>query len=392
MRILLLHPVSGWSLHRIAAVCQREEWHLTIVTIHDSTVGNACPSLHEWIRVDALTDDPKKLLSQIEHRRFDAVVAGNEFAVIAADVLAQQLGVYHNAPEKILASRNKAAMRELFREAGLPQPEVVTRLTSLAQCKAFDWSRVDFPVVVKPVDMAMSLFVRKCHNSDEVAQTLEQLLAFPRSRLTNYSFTPEALIEEYVDGPEFSLEAIITDGQLSAMYLTRKFVSPFPSCYEIGHLSGVPVPEQHRERLQSCCERIANCWGMSWGVMHVELKISGQEVSIIEAAARPAGDHIPELVELRYGVSLEKAFLFTRLARRSPEQPLSPQTGGIGIRFEFAERSVQAPARGTELLQRENHPDDVLAGAEPFSVNRRTGFSLVKSDSLEELSIYLGAI
>lgn len=392
MDILLLHPVSSWSLHRVAAVCQREGWRLSIITIHDSTVANDCSSLHEWLRVDALTDDPAKLLAQIGDRHFDAVVAGNEFAVIAADVLAQQLGVYHNAPEKIRASRNKVAMRELFRHAGLPQPAVVTRLTSLEECHAFDWSQVKFPVVIKPVDMAMSLFVRKCHNADEVAQTLERLLAFRQSRLTNYPFTPEALIEEFADGPEYSLEAIIADGKLSAMYLTRKFVSPFPACYEIAHLSGVPIPEQHRQQLHLSCERIASCWEMSWGVMHVELKMSERGIAIIEAASRPAGDHIPELVELRYGVSLEEAFLYSRLAKRPPQYSRSNSVGGVGIRFEFAERQQCTPAESLTLLQYAHHPEDVLAGAEPFSVNRRTGYSLVKSDSLDELTSYLGAI
>ncbi|SKA70746.1 ATP-grasp domain-containing protein [Pantoea ananatis] len=392
MEILLLHPVSAWSLQRIAKVCQREAWKLTVITIHDSHVATDCASLHEWLRVDALTDEPETLMAQIGHRRFDAVVAGNEFAVVAADVLAKELGLYHNEPEKIRASRNKAAMRELFRHADLPQPHVLTRLTSLEECQAFDWSLIRFPVVIKPVDMAMSLFVRKCQNAEEVADTLERLLAFRQSRLTNYTFTPEALVEEFVDGPEYSLEAIISDGKLSAMYLTRKFVSPYPACYEIGHLSGIPVPEPFREELLLSCERIAHCWDMSWGVMHVELKISVDGVAIIEAAARPAGDHIPELVELRHGVSLEEAFLYSRLAQSPPHRSHPDKTGGIGIRFEFSERKHRAPTESMTVIECENHPDAVLPGAELFSVNRRTGFTIVRSDSFDELSTYLGAL
>src|SRR5690348_3575567 len=119
--ILLLHPVADWSLQRVAGVCEREGWRLTIVTIESSTVGDGVPGLHEWIRVPALTDDPVELLAQIGSRRFQAVAAGNEFAVIAADVLAEQLGCYHNDPAAIRASRNKALMRELFEQHGVPQ-------------------------------------------------------------------------------------------------------------------------------------------------------------------------------------------------------------------------------------------------------------------------------
>lgn len=118
MHVLLLHPVAEWSLKRVAAVCDREGWQLTIVTIESSMVGEDLTTLHEWIRVPALSDSPAELLSQIGRRRFDAVAAGNEFAVIAADVLARELGLYHNDVDTMRASRNKALMREVFEEIG----------------------------------------------------------------------------------------------------------------------------------------------------------------------------------------------------------------------------------------------------------------------------------
>lgn len=389
MDILLLHPVAGWSLERVAGVCEREGWRLTIVTIGSSTVGDGVAGLHEWIRVPALTDDPVELLAQIGPRRFDAVAAGNEFAVIAADVLAERLGCYHNDLAGIRASRNKALMRELFERHGVPQPRVVARLASAAEGRELDWANVDFPVIVKPVDMAMSLFVRKCDSREEALDTLERMSSFKLSRLTNYAFDSGALVEEFVEGPEFSLECVVRDGRVVAHALTTKFNSPLPACYETGHVSGHDIPEQHRGPLLETAERIAGSWGMAQGVMHVEFKMTAERLSVIEAAARPAGGHVPEIVELQYGLHLEDAYLFARAGLSWKPGPSGPQGVRHAIRFHFEERSpVERPA-SVAVVREVLSDDGVVPGAEPFSVNRRTGYSVLRSTAPAELDAYL---
>jgi biotin carboxylase len=391
MHILLLHPVAEWSLGRVAAICDREGWRLTIVTIESSTVGDHATTLHEWIRVPALSDSPQELLSQIGSRRFDAVVAGNEFAVIAADVLAQELGLYHNDVTRIRASRNKALMREMFEEHNVPQPRTIARLSSVEESRAFDWTGVAFPVIVKPVDMAMSLFVRKCDSQDEVEETLAKMSTFKTSRLTNYAFSEGALVEEFVEGPEFSLECVVQDGKVVAHSVTQKFVSPLPACYEIGHISGVDVPEEHRRELLEVTERIASSWNMAQGVMHVEFKMTPERISIIEAAARPAGDHVPELVEFQQGLSLEHAFLYARAGLSWKPVPHEPQDTWHGIRFHYDERSEVPRPATVEVVKAHDDADGVVPGAEPFSVNRRTGFSMLRSRSLNDLDGYIRA-
>ncbi|NDZ81374.1 ATP-grasp domain-containing protein [Streptomyces sp. SID10853] len=391
MHILLLHPVSDWSLDRVAAICDREDWRLTIVTIEESTVADHVTTLHEWIRVPALSDSPQELLAQIGSRRFDAVAAGNEFAVIAADVLAGELGLYHNDVARIRASRNKALMREMFAEYDVPQPRTIGRLSSVSGNREFDWQGVAFPVIVKPVDMAMSLFVRKCDSRDEVEATLAKMSVFKTSRLTNYAFSEDALVEEYVPGPEFSLECVVQDGKAVVHALTQKFSSPLPACYEIGHISGGDIPPEHQRELLAATERIASGWGMAQGVMHVEFKMTPERISIIEAAARPAGGHVPELVELQHGLSLEDAYLRARAGLDWKPDPGEPLGSWYGIRFHFDERSPVTRPDSVAVVRVHDDAGGVVAGAEPFSVNRRTGFTLLRSESLKDLDGYIRA-
>ncbi|WLG85676.1 ATP-grasp domain-containing protein [Pseudomonas cucumis] len=393
MNILLLHPVSGWSLQRVSQLCLDNCWRLTIITIESSTVGKDCNGLHEWLRVPALTDDPLELRRQIGDRRFDAVVAGNEFAVIAADVLAAELGLYHNRLDRIRSSRNKALMRVAFAEKQIPQPRVLAVLASLDESRDLDWTKISFPVIVKPVDMAMSLFVRKCDTRQQVEDTLEKIFLFKHSRLTNYAFTAQALIEEFAEGQEYSLEGVIEQGSLVHRVLTTKFVSPLPACYEVGHISGEEVPPQHDAALSQICERIAQCWGMRSGVIHLEFKMTAQQLWVIEAAARAPGCHIPELVELRHGYSIEEAFV--RLRAGLPWRDGTPFTkapGWVGIRFSFLDQRSLEITDDLEVLTEHHDAAEALPGAEAYSVNQRTGYAIVRSASFESISRFVGKL
>lgn len=393
MKILVLHPIADWSVNRIAKLCETNGWELTIATIETSTVANGCPNLHEWLRVGELTDDPAELRRQIGDLKFDAVIPGNEFAVVASDIVAQWMGVYHNDLKKIHAARNKALMREAFAAAGIPQPKVIAALKSIEEYRALDWSKIKLPVIVKPVDMASSLFVRKCSTLAEVEETLGEIFGFGRSMITNYEFRREALIEEFAEGPEFSVECIVENGRLLHRIMTKKFVSPFPACFEIGYISGAEVLPQHSEALTAICEKIAAVWGMPNGVMHVEFKMTDEAICIIEAAARPPGDQVPELLEMRHNLHIEDAFIRLRggLPWTRPTPPAA-QSDWIGIRFSFEERTTGIPTDNIKVIRELHDRGHVLDGADAFSVDRRTGYVYARSHSFEDLCQFVGEI
>lgn len=394
MNVLLMHPIADWSVQRIAQLCKVNGWQLTIMTIRSSGVGDGISGLHEWLRVDKLSEALADMREAIGDRRFDVVIPGNEFAVVAAEVLAKWLGIYHNDIDKIKLARNKAAMRQAFEAANIPQPKVRAQVASMEACRALDWSAIAMPVIVKPVDMASSLFVRKCDTVEEVEHTLAQIFAFERSMITNYDFQRQALIEEFVEGPEFSLECVIDQGVLRQQLLTKKFVSPFPGCFEIGHISGVAVPPRHVEALSVLSEKIAAMWGMPNGIMHIEFKMTDEHLWVIEAAARVPGCRIPELVQIRHGVQIEETFI--RLRAGLPWTPVEASTDAheewVGICFSFPERAQAVVTSNIQVLQEHHDDDHVMDGADAFSVDRRTGFVFARSQSFEELCRFIGEV
>ncbi|MFC5475231.1 ATP-grasp domain-containing protein [Paraherbaspirillum soli] len=389
--ILVLHPVAEYTLRRMLDMCDRRGWKLSIITIESSTVGGDGKRLHRWLRVRELSDDPADLLRSVKGMDIDAVVPGNEFAVIAADILAKELGLPGNDPQAIQASRNKRLMRNAFEAAYVPQPKVIGTLSSIEEARVFDWSRVRFPVIVKPINMAMSLFVRLCHTPDEVLENLERMFLFKKSKLTNYAFTLQAIVEEFADGQEYSLECIVEGGEVIAMYPTRKFVPPFPSCFEIGHVNAEIFDSAQRERLLDVAQRVALSWKLVAGVMHVELKIGVSGIKVIEAGCRIAGDHISELVEGRYGVSFEEVLLCQRAGLGVRNLVTTPVSGDYyGIKFLFPQTRLLHPISDLREVQYHFSLDQNVSG-DAWSVNQRLGYCMCASSDYSRLCEFVGS-
>lgn len=392
MHILVLHPVSSWQLQRVLEAARKHHTLVSIVTINGSQVARGMAGIEEWIRVDALSDDTESL-KRLLRDKYTAVMAGNEFAVIAADQLAQSLGLYHNDIEKIKASRDKARMRQAFTKAGVLQPRVLAVVGDVRDSLVFDLPDNRYPVIVKTTNMAMSLFVGLCRSRVEIETHLAKMADFEKSKLTNYKFAREALIEEFVGGEEYSFEVVIESGKIVLGALTRKFVSPLPSCYEIGHLSGAALGPDASSTLSTFAEQIAFAWGMLFGVMHLEFKLHEGRIYVIEAGARPAGDLIPILVEMKYGFSLEEAALLCRhggsvgaMERRSHSEHM------YGVRFEYRERKCFETTPGIKIIRDSRNTYSAHADSDYFSTSRRTGHVIIETQSLSAAEYVLGSI
>lgn len=399
MNVLLLMPKELYILTRFAEACRRHGFSLAIMMAPRgdprrflaSFVNDAYQTIDE---LPVGSDDADALAPLLEG--FDCVVPGGEFSVILGERLSAKLGVFHNPLERIDAYRNKSLMRKCFEEAGVSQPRVLARFDSQAQVDAFDWSSVKFPVIAKPVDMTASLYVRLCHDAEAARKTYQRIFRHSQS-FAGGSFCGQGLLEEVAPGPEYSVECVVQGGALLALFPTTKFVSPYPACDEVAHLSGEPFADESVARsVREAVEGVIRAWQVHSAVMHVEYKVSDGQVRVIEGACRIGGDLISELVELRYGVSLEECLVLLR-ARRDVRPALDRRPTGVdghfyGVRFVFAENfSLTVPAE-IEVVRAVVYP-----GSEPFpgggfGAERRLGHTLVRSRSLPALVRFLGEV
>lgn len=399
MKVLLLKPKALYVLSRFAQACSRAGVDLTILMAPKPPLKHYLVTFQNdsLDTVDELAvgdDDPAAMAALLP--RFDAVVAGGEYSVIFGERLAAQMGVFHNPLAPVESYRNKYQMRQRFADAGVSQPRMLARFASMDEVNAFDWASVQFPVIVKPIDLSSSFYVRLCHDADSARRVYRRIFMHSQS-FAGVSFSAQGLLEEVAWGPEYSVECVVDRGRLVASFLTTKFLSPHPACDEIAHLSGEAYESDAvRAQVERAVDGIIRAWQLEAAVLHVEFKLCDGEVKVIEAACRIGGDMISTLVDLRYGVSLEECLVLLRCRGdvRSALQRGEHEAAGwyYGIKYLFAETLGLRPGPEIEVIEHVRHPKESSGPGGGFGIEQRLGHTLVRSRSLPALKAWLATL
>lgn len=235
-----------------------------------------------------------------------------------------------------------------------------------------------FPCIVKPVDYGGSYGVRLCHSAEEVAEHGVFLHSVTHNQ-RDQRMSEEILVEEYLQGPEISLETLTYDGVTRFLAITQKLTVPPPSFYETGHaLPAVLDPELEQE-----CRRITvaalEAIGYVFGAGHIELKLTADGPKLIEVNCRPAGDRITHLLGRALDIDPTELLIEMYLGTppdRIPEPARGaaivflPSPGGRVVALEGLDRARAVP--GVEEVSLYVGPGDVLAP--PTNNNDRLGY------------------
>jgi biotin carboxylase len=229
---------------------------------------------------------------------------GTEDTMLATYRVAEELGKSVNPSRSIELLNDKLAMRRLLLEHG----RSTVRFAAVDQWQEVAGVLDEFepPVVVKPTTLAGSRGVYLLSHRDELARW--------GRLLDSYGYRGPVLVEEYLRGPEFSVETLSVNGQHRVIGVTRKVLGAPPLFVELGHVHPVPDSAQTRE-MAALTVDLLQLAGYRCGPAHTEVIWTPTGPEIVESQARLGGDRIPQLVELATGFDPERA-MFQILAGR----------------------------------------------------------------------------
>ncbi|UOX90016.1 pyridoxal-phosphate dependent enzyme [Amycolatopsis sp. FBCC-B4732] len=226
------------------------------------------------------------------------VTTTSEFSLEVTAALAESLGLPGNPLPAVQACRRKPLTRRLLAGAGLPQPVsvVVTEAADVPEAVA----ATGLPCVVKPASDSGSTGVLLCTSVRQARAHAARLLAITHNA-RGQVVLPEVLVEELVQGPEFSVETVFSEGELHVLGTTRTSLSPPPSFVELRHVFPAPLDESASREVEKTVRTAIAAIGLSHGACHTELRLAAAGPTIIEVNARLAGGMIPELIRLAGG-------------------------------------------------------------------------------------------
>lgn len=261
------------------------------------------------------TNDVGGIAEAVKHLHFDGVITVCDYYIETVCQLAKAFHVPCPFPAEVKTARQKHLMRQAVDQAGLPNPKY--RLASSWEEVEKSVSEIGYPLVLKPVDLASSAFVRLIQNAEDLKSAYLDLEAFP----LNFRGQPRDqtyLVEEYMHGEEVSVESVSCNGKTTIIGITDKSVTGDPYFIENGHMFPAKLDQSVRDDLTGFVSDVLAAVGYDHGIAHTEVKLTEDGPRIVEINPRTAGNYIVELIERVTAVNLLKAFVSLSLGE-SPE-------------------------------------------------------------------------
>jgi biotin carboxylase len=225
------------------------------------------------------------------HEAVAGVLSWDEARILQSATVAAELGLPGGDPDMVLRCRDKYLTRQALEARGVPQPRSAL-VADLSQAAAAA-DQMGYPVVLKPRAMGGSLGVVRADRPADLAATFE----FARDCEVPGSWRYEegVLVEQYVAGPEISVDSAVYHGELMPMFVARKRIGYPPYFEEVGHVVDAADPLLTDPGLASVMRAAHEALGFTDGMTHAEYKLTPDGPKVIEVNARLGGDLIPYL-------------------------------------------------------------------------------------------------
>lgn len=323
--------------------------------------------------------EKEEILEKCREIKPDAVLTiASDLATITVNYVASKLGLTCNSLECTEISTNKFKMRQAFKKANIPVPkfEIVDENTNLDILNG-----MEYPLIVKPTDRSGSRAINKILKKEELSDAIKLAV--------ENSFEKKAIVEEYIDGDEFSAESISFHGKHNFLTVTRKQTTGYPHFIETGHIEPAGLSEEMIEKIKNAILPALDSLKIENGASHAEFKITPNgDIRIIEIGARMGGDCIgSDLVKISTGYDYVKMVIDVALGKEPVLEKVSVPKIAV-IKFIFNKEDLDE----LEKIKKEK-PEKIyfvseikdFGGHKIVDSSSRYGYYILALDSIDEI-------
>lgn len=256
----------------------------------------------------------------VEKHGINAIVtAATDKPLVMMARIAEKYGFPFYSVETAQWSTDKFQMKHRFELGDVPHAQ--GRLIS----KVEEAEELIFPVIVKPRDNSGSRGVKLCRNAAELKTSIAE--ALENSKLDT------VLVEEFIEGLEYSIEGLHYNGKSEVIQFTEKKTTEFPYNVELGHKQPANLTDAQKESIRKIVAKIGKAMNFVNCPSHTELKINDRGIFVIETSPRLGGDYITStLTPLSSGINIEDQLLHIAMG-----ESVDTQTGRVekasGVHF-----------------------------------------------------------
>lgn len=319
-RIMIL----GASILQLPAIIKAKKMGLQTVAVDIDK--NAIGFKYADVCLEISTINIPKVVEAAKHYKVNGIMTlASDMPIRTVAAVAKERRIVGISEETALKATNKAIMRECLKEHGVPIPKFF-RINSYDDYLSAV-QLINGKIIVKPVDNSGSrgvFLVEDKKDKDNVDHAYKYSKKFSRS--------DEIIIEEYIEGPEVSVETLSINGSVHIIAITDKLTTGAPEFVEMGHSQPTRLSGETIEQIHSLTISAVQAIGIKNGPSHTEMIITDEGPKVVELGARLGGDNITSnLVPLSTGVDIVKCSIDIALGHRPDFQ--SKHSRGAAIRY-----------------------------------------------------------
>lgn len=316
---------------------------------------NACGFNYADKAICANITDEEVMLKIAREEQVDGVIHPcSEVSMNVMGRINEELGLAGITKEQAIRATNKHLMREAFERGNAPSPKSI--LTDSAE-DAWEHLQNDFEgtdAILKPSRNSGSRGIAKVTRGMDKAEFVKAYdIALEESR------DKSVLIEQFIEGPEFSIEIIVWNGKVNVLTVTDKKTTEAPHFVELGHNQPSCHSDEEVEILKAAAIAGVKALGVNNCACHAEAKLMKgrgergevrKQVFLMEIGARLGGDFIStELTHLSTGIDMVAAAVNVALGIE-PDLSVKEQPKGACIRYFCPKPGKLVSISNTEAL------------------------------------------
>lgn len=220
----------------------------------------------------------------------------SELAMHPMNYLLRKMGIPCNSIETETITTNKYLMRQAMRKGDVDSPNfTLVKKEDDIETIAAAISTFSYPLIIKPCDLSSSRGVFKINSLDNLREGIDYAM--------EWSKTGEAILEEFIEGPEYSGESIAYNGEYHLLAITEKSTTGAPHFVETGHRQPARLSEEMTKKVEQTLFKAFKSLDIQYGAIHPEFRITPDgRILFMEIATRMGGDCIgTDLVPLSSG-------------------------------------------------------------------------------------------
>lgn len=294
--------ILGASILQIPAILEAKKMGLYVIAVDMNPNAEGFSYADKKIVVS--TTDTEKVLEEARKNKIDGIITiASDRPMTTVAKVAKELNLIGINESTAINATNKSKMRDVLKKNNVPIPMYFSVSNYDDYIKAINKIREkNYKCIIKPADNSGSRGIRLVNNYD--SENLRRIYYY----CINNSNSSTLMVEEYMEGPEVSVETISKDGICHVIQVTDKLTTGAPYFVEIGHSQPSQLEPSLVEKIKKVAVDANRAIGITYGPSHTEIKVTKDGPKIVEIGARLGGDNITtHLVPYSTGVNMVEA-------------------------------------------------------------------------------------